>query len=358
MKIRWSSKAALRHGAIIASIAGASFAINPSPAEAANPGSRHAAKPRSVKVLVISMFAPEAQPWVKNMTLTQKITVPGLSAEYPTVNCNTDNVCQMTTGMGYANAASSLTALIHSGKFDLRQTYFLIAGIAGIDPNQGTLGTATWARYVVDYSLQHEIDAREMPTTWKAGYIGIMTNEPGQKPAFDYRTEVFQLNESLLQKVLALTKNAKLDDHDAARKYRANYPTAPANQPPQVIQCDTLSGNTWWHGHHLGERAHEWTKILTDGKGVYCTTQQEDSATLEALTRGAKSKLLDINRVALLRTGANFDRPHPGQSAYDSLKEKSGGFQLSIDNLYLTGSLWVQNVVKNWPEWQKGIPKP
>jgi purine nucleoside permease len=58
-----------------------------------------------------------------------------------------------------------MMALILSEKFDLRNTYFLIAGIAGIDPNQGTTGSAAWARYLIDYGISWEIDAREIPGT-------------------------------------------------------------------------------------------------------------------------------------------------------------------------------------------------
>ena len=35
-------------------------------------------------------------------------------------------------------------------------------------------------------------------------------------------------------------------------------------------------------------------RLLTDGKGIYCTTQQEDNATLNALTRAAQSGLVDL----------------------------------------------------------------
>ena len=104
---------------------------------------------RKVKVLIISMFAPEAQPWIDKLGLTQDVPVPGLSIDYPNVHCNASDVCQLTTGMGKANAASSVSALIYSGKFDLQRTYFLVAGIAGIDPSQGTLGSAAWARFLV-----------------------------------------------------------------------------------------------------------------------------------------------------------------------------------------------------------------
>lgn len=246
---------------------------------------------RKVKVLIISMFAPEAQPWIDKLGLTQEVPVPGLSIDYPNVHCNANDVCQLTTGMGKANAASSVSALIYSGKFDLQRTYFLVAGIAGIDPSQGTLGSAAWARFLVDSDLAWEIDAREIPGNWPNGFIGINTQGPGQKPPLDYKTEVFRVNEALLQKALALSRGVVLDDNATARAYRANYPSAPANQPPSVVQCDTAAGNTYWHGARLGEREAAWVKLLTDGQGTYCTTQQEDNATFEALTRGGYRRL-------------------------------------------------------------------
>jgi len=307
--------------------------------------------PRPVKVLIISMFGPEGQGWVDHYKLTDNIKVSGLSADYPEVHCNADDVCQVTTGMGHTNVAASITALVFSKRFDLRQTTFLIAGIAGIDPTQGTLGTATWSRYLIDYGIAWELDARDAPATWPSGYLGINTKSPFEKPPLDYRTEVFQLDEALLQKALALSSNAVLEDNDTARAYRAHWPTAPANQPPKVVQCDTAAGDTWWHGAILEKRAQDWTRLLTDGKGTYCTTQQEDNATYEALKRGAAAGLLDLKRVAVLRTASNFDRPYPGQTAYDSLVNSiSGGFIPAIHNLVIAGSPLVDDIVKTWPK--------
>ncbi|CAJ0687207.1 purine-nucleoside phosphorylase [Ralstonia wenshanensis] len=314
---------------------------------------------RKVKVLIISMFAPEAQPWIDKLGLTQDVPVPGLSIDYPNVHCNASDVCQLTTGMGKANAASSVSALIYSGKFDLQRTYFLVAGIAGMDPSQGTLGSAAWARFLVDSDIAWEIDAREVPASWPNGFIGINTQGPGQKPPLDYKTEVFRVNEALLQKALALSKGAVLDDNATARAYRTNYPNAPANQPPSVVQCDTAAGNTYWHGAKLGEREAAWVKLLTDGQGTYCTTQQEDNATFEALTRGSKAGLLDLQRVAVLRTASNFDRPYPGQTPYDSLvNSNSGGFVPSLNNLYLAGGPLVNEIVTRWSVWKHGVPSP
>jgi purine nucleoside permease len=313
---------------------------------------------RAVKVLIITMFGGEAAPWMEPLGMTEAIEVPGLSPDYPEVHCNADDVCLLTTGMGHANVAATLTALIYSNRFDFRSTYFLIAGIAGIDPAQGTLGSVAWARYLVDYGIAWELDARELPDGWPYGYFGIMTKGPTEKPPLDYRTEVFQLDESLLQRALALSADVVLEDSPEAIAFRANFPEAPANQPPQVTQCDTLAGDTWYAGNALGNRARDWVKLLTDGAGTYCTTQQEDNATFEALKRAASVNRVDLSRVAVLRTGSDFDRPYQGQTAADNLLNyaSQGGFAPAIQNLYLTGGPVVKEIVTHWGAWRKGVP--
>jgi purine nucleoside permease len=329
------------------------------PAGAAPSGTAptHAA-PLRVKVLVINLFGLEAQPWIAALKPTREIAVPGLPSAYPLVRCNADAVCQMTTDMGHANAAASVMAVLFSGLFDLRQSYFLIAGVAGIDPAHGTIGSAAWARYLVDAGIAHEIDARELPPGWSDGYFGVMTNAPNEVPKLEYHSEVFRLDEALLQQAVALSRGASLEDADDLRAYRRHYPEAAANHPPSVIQCDTLTGDTWWTGRRLGEHAREWTRLLTDGKGVYCTTQEEDNAVLAALTRGSQAKLNDLRRVADLRTGSDFDRPYPGQQALATLIDQRGlsGTRVAADNLVRAGMPLVAAIVAHWDEWQHGVP--
>jgi purine nucleoside permease len=314
---------------------------------------------RPVKVMIISMFAPEGQVWLDRLGPWESIRVAGLSPDYPDVHCNKQDICVVTTGMGHANAAASTMALAFSPRFDLRHTYFLVAGIAGIDPTQGTLGSAAWAKYLVDFGIQWELDGREIPAGWSTGYLGINTKSPTQKPPLDYRTEVFQLNAQLADAAFALSRSVPLADSPGAQAARMKYAYAPANRPPSVIQCDTLASDTWWSGTQIGERAREWTKIVTDGKGVYCTTQQEDNATYEALMRAANAHRVDLSRIAVLRSGSDFDRPYPGQTSADNLLNYAdqGGFQPALANLYLAGNPLVQNIATHWDEWRIGVPK-
>ncbi|WP_158812668.1 purine nucleoside permease [Methylocapsa sp. S129] len=315
------------------------------------------ASPFAPKVLVITMFGGEAKPWLEGEEFTRKIAIPGFPKAYPDVACTEGALCLMTTGMGYANAASSVSALVYSGRFDLSKTYFLIAGIAGVDPAQGTLGSAHWARYAIDGGLQNEIDAREMPSDWSTGYLTIGAGAPGRKADLRYGSEIYRLNEDLLQAAFKLTKDAGLSDGDAAKAYRARYESGPAASPPQVTICDTISSDTWWHGSKLDDAMQAWAKLITDGAANVCTTQQEDNATLTALKRGADAQLLDFNRIAVLRTASNFDREAPGQTAAESLAAKSGGYLPSVTNAYRVAGALAHAIVADWGTWSAGPSK-
>jgi hypothetical protein len=49
-------------------------------------------------------------------------------------------------------------------RFDLSKAYWIVAAIAGVDPNKGSVASTAWAKFVVDGDLSYQIDAREIPT--------------------------------------------------------------------------------------------------------------------------------------------------------------------------------------------------
>ncbi len=305
------------------------------------------------------MFSGESKPWLEGEALGHKIAVPGLFKPYPDVACSDNGLCLITTGMGYANAASSIAALVFGGKFDLTKTYFLVAGIAGVDPAEGTLGSAHWARFAVDGGLQNEIDARETPPDWTTGYLAFGAPAPGVKSAERerYGTEVYRLNEDLLQAAFRLTKDVDLADNDVAKATRAKYPEPAAAAPPRVSICDTISSDTWWHGALLAAAMDAYARVMTDGEANPCTTQQEDNATLTTLKRGAEANLLDFDRVAILRTGADFDREPPGETAAGTLRPPAGVYLPAIANAHRVAARLAHAIVDNWAAWSSGPPK-
>ncbi|KAJ7220333.1 purine nucleoside permease [Mycena pura] len=311
------------------------------------------------------MFTDEAEVWYgisQFNVLAHNVSIPGLSPLFPEVHCTRDGtICQLTIGEGEINAASSIAALVHSPKTSLERTYFLIAGIAGINPKVATIGSVTFARYAVQVALQFEIDAREIPADFPTGYFPQGTTAPGQFPTDIYGTEVFEVNEQLRQRAFAAAQKATLFDTAAAEQMRMQYAASPifalANaNGSSVVLCDTATSDTFWSGALLGDAFENTTKVFTNQAGVYCTTQQEDNATLNALLRGALSSLVDFSRIIVMRSASNFDRPPPGVSAVDHLLGPAPGFEPAILNLHLAGVKVVKMIVDGWFEtFEEGI---
>ena len=55
----------------------------------------------------------------------------------------------------------------------------MIAGIAGVNPFEATLGSVTFARFAVQVALQYEFDAREIPANFSTGYVPQGSFNPG-----------------------------------------------------------------------------------------------------------------------------------------------------------------------------------
>ena len=80
--------------------------------------------------------------------------------------------------MGTARAAASVMALGLNPRFDLTRAFFLITGVAGIAPSQGALASVVLPEYVVEGTLTHELDAREIPPGWPDGFVPIGKSIP------------------------------------------------------------------------------------------------------------------------------------------------------------------------------------
>ncbi|KAL4894466.1 purine nucleoside permease [Aspergillus ambiguus] len=310
------------------------------------------------KVFIVSMFEPEAAVWwgIREFDLlAHNITVPGASPLFPDVHCTADyEICQLVTGEGEINAAVTVSSIAFSPQFDLTQTYFLLAGIAGISPKAGTLGGVAFSRFAVQVALQHEIDIRELPSNFSTSYFPQGGSFPFQYPGSIYGTEVFEVNDELRSIAASLAKNATLADAAQAQKYRRLYASngtvyAAGAAPPAVVECDVATSDVYYSGHLLSGAFEKTFDVWTNGTGKYCTTAQEDNATLEALLRAAMHGKTDFARIIVMRTGSDFDRPPHGVTALQHLVyEWQGGYEPAVANLYNAGVKVVNGIVNEW----------
>ncbi|KAE8356107.1 purine nucleoside permease-domain-containing protein [Aspergillus coremiiformis] len=308
------------------------------------------------KVFIVSMFEPEAAAWwgiPEFDLLAHNITIPGASPIFPDVHCTVDyDVCQLITGEGEINAAITVSSIALSPFFDLTHTYFLIAGIAGINPKVGTISSVTFARYAVQVALQYEIDMRELPNNFSTGYFSQGSYGPGQYPSSIYGTEVFEVNAELRTLAVSFAQKANLSDTAVAQKYRSQYTMdgyEAATQAPSILECDVATSDVYYSGVLLSETFSNTTAVLTNGTGVYCTTAQEDNATLQALLRTSARNRTDFSRIIVMRTASDFDQPHPDESAYQNLRyADAGSFEPAIQNLYLAGIQVINGILDGW----------
>jgi purine nucleoside permease len=326
-----------------------------------------AERPIPVKVVVVTMFergadtgdAPgEFQFWVEREKLDRVLPFPQGNRD---LRINRDGVLGIVTGVGTAKAAASIMALGLDPRFDLRKAYWLVAGIAGIDPADGSLGSAAWAEWVVDGDLAHEIDAREIPAAWKTGYIPLRKSVPYELPRkVPDEGECYHLNPALVDWAFRLTKDVHLDDTEAMRQRRAQFDSPNARRPPFVLKGDTLSAMTFWHGKLMDEWANDWVKYYTDGKGNFVTTAMEDTGTLQSLTFLNKAGRVDLNRVLVLRTASNFDQQRPGITAAESLAETKIGhysaYLPALEAAWRVGHVVVEELAVHWARYEQTLP--
>src|SRR5579862_60359 len=194
-----------------------------------------------IKVVVVTMFEAgadtgdrpgELQYWVERNHLDKVLPFP---QAYHDLRMNRDGVLAVLTGMGTAKAAGSIMALGLDPRFDLRHAYWIVAGIAGVDPADATLGSAAWAEWVVDGDLGYEIDGREIPADWPTGFVPLGKSVPFEQPRNTAdRGEVYHLNPALVDRAFRLTEHLTLADSEPIQKDRVRYPQLNAQRPPFV----------------------------------------------------------------------------------------------------------------------------
>lgn len=322
--------------------------------------------PIPVKVVVVTTFEVgadtgdkpgELQHWVERDHLDRIYPLP---AGYHAVRMNAGGEMAIVTGRGSSHAAATVMALGLDPRFDLRRAYWIIAGIAGGCPQKISLGSAAWARWVVDGDLAYEIDAREIPAGWSTGYVPFDKEYPFQQPAQPRPEQLFALNQGLVNWAFNLTRSTPLQDNPQLQSARAAFDGAAAHRPPFVTEGDEISSSTFWHGKLLDEWAALWVPYFTAGQGVFATTAMEDSGALQSLQFLANAGRVDWRRVMVLRTVSNYDQQPHGMDAAASLATQRVGkysaYLPALEAAYRVGHAVVSELLVRWPRYANTIP--
>jgi len=325
-----------------------------------------AEKPWPIRAVIVTTFevgndtgdAPgEFQFWVEREHLDEVLPFPG--GVHPLRTNKDHTILGMVSGTTLVNATASMMALGLDPRFDLTHAYILINGIAGIDPHIASIGSAAWARYVIG-DVAREIDPREAPKNWPYGIFPTSATQPNppslQDPVW-HRSNLFTLNQNLVQWAYDQTRALKLPDDPAVAAFRVQYTDTPnAQRPPFVLLGDTFASDYYWHGTIMTTYAEDWVRLWTHGKGVFATTEMEDSGFLNAIERLDEMHRVDRNRVLVLRTGSNYSMERPGHDAVESVAAPYIGKNLALESAYLVGSTVLHNLLANWTTTRDHIP--
>ncbi|OHB31914.1 MAG: purine nucleoside permease [Phenylobacterium sp. RIFCSPHIGHO2_01_FULL_69_31] len=318
--------------------------------------------PIPIKVVVIAAFEigadtgdkpGEFQHWVERYPLAETVKIP--SVERP-ARLSKDGVLGITTGM-FGRARGSMAALLSDPRFDFSRSYFLMAGIAGVDPKAGSIGSAAWSDWVVDGDPVYEIDDREITPGWPWGLYAFNANSPAEKGSGEGASGMaWRLDPGLTQWAYQLTRDTPLPDGPKLAAERAGFRAEPtAQKPPHVFVGASLATVRFWHGPRRTQWAREWVRLQTDGAGVFAMSDGEDQAVLDTLALFAQDGRVDPRRVLVLRTASNYTWPGEGKPM--RVEFADGGSDAAFEAAYRVGAPVVKALVAGWPTYETTLPK-
>jgi len=333
------------------------------------------------KVIVLAGFevgddtgdAPgELQFWAEREKLTGTLVVPG--APHP-LRYNADGLYGSVGGntrdktLSTVPCSELIMALCLDPRLDLRKTYWLINGIAGIDPAAGPIGSAVWAANVIDGDAMREVGESEMPKSWPYGLFAIGTFAPNQLPktageagGWGGATLTYTMNYALNPRLAAWAwefskTHTTLDDLPALQAWRDRYTAySAARQPPQILQGATLASARYWHGEARTQWARDWVRMWTDGKDHFATTAMEQAAYVGTLGRMADQGFVDFDRVLMLRGASNYSTPPTGESFLKTVGDESLGTVPAFEAEYRAGSVVVHELLAHWSHYEQTPP--
>jgi len=325
--------------------------------------------PLPVKVVLVTMFEigadtgdrpGEFQLWKERRNFD--VVMPFPHSHHDLHYDPKNQVLAIVTGIGTAKSTAAIMALGLDQRFDLAKSYWLVAGIAGIDPEDASIGSAVWSSYLVDGDLSHEIDAREKPEDWPTGYFARHTKFPydPERPDPSIGGEMFMANVGLRNWAYELTKDLELPDLDGLAATRELYTEHPmAQKPPFVTKGGHIAAMTFWHGALLNDWANDWVSYWSDGATDFVTSAMEDTGTAQSLTYLDRIGRVDYERYMVLRTGSNYTMQSPGKTAAENLlgeNEGYAGMQASLESLFIVGGTVIDEITENWDIYEDNIP--
>jgi len=288
-----------------------------------------------LRVLVLTAFGPDVAAdgsgelgrWLNGYDgFDREVSVPG--APVP-VRITDRGVGVTATGIGPTRAAATATAILASDAIDTDDAYVLTAGIAGISPEAGTLGSVVLADHVVNWDAKKRY------------------GDGGAEPWGFGPPQAYEIDPELVVAARDAAAGVDLADSKSARDHRTRYDAAAAAGSPELAVGTTVSGADFWHGCDLADAVE--SLVDTYDAGTYATTECEGFGAAVACDRFDR-----IDRYLSVRAASNFDRPPvDADERFDGWRMKGSAFE----NAYRVGRMIADEIAENWECWHDGPPR-
>ena len=272
--------------------------------------------------------------------------------EYEVEGCTKDSrlyykkgVAMFVLGQGKVSAALNTAAVLSDERFDFSQAYILAVGCGGAAEGYGIFGDVFVITAAADFDLGHRADPREMNdgtgTTW-------FHDESLDEYA------VVRLDQSLTDRVYALTKDVKLETTEKTVGFlRKEYPGESwADRQPQVLRGTSMTSDSYWKSRY----DHRNALLITETyacRDPFAITEMEDIAVGQAARNAG---LLD--RLIILRVAVNMDVLPAGVTpemlwgeetddhiASEESMESVDIFETAMQNCFSTGKVLIDAIL-------------
>lgn len=272
-----------------------------------------ATPPLSPQLVLVAPMLSELSGWVASLPLGEALPfAAGGHPLRPPLRWNASlRVLGLVAGMGLARASTSVGALGHDERFDLRCAHWLIAGIAGVDPELGSIGSAFWARRLVSLDGGNLVDGVGHVPTGRSPEARYSPPLPSRAQA-EQTGNLFVLDDELVEFAYGASRGAALVDTVHLQNARKQYTEVAARAPPAVRLGDAATSGSFWAGRESNAWAANASRFYTLGESRAVTTDEEDAAVAEALGSLHRAGKANRTRLLVLRTASDYTYPPAG----------------------------------------------
>lgn len=225
------------------------------------------------KIIILTAFPPEYNPWIKVLRPTLHIKIHGVPSG---LECDSRLVCVVDTHEGSENTAMSVTHIVESTNLNVEKTIFIRAGIAGgvLNRSAPALGSVYLANWVCSWGFGYHYLSKN----------GIPSWTPTKPPYANngWQTLSFRVDPNLLKKALSFARHAQLENSKIDKYLDGIYHIR--DDIPRVLSGANVSGDDFWIGSKYQDIAVKIVKTYTKGQADYGTTAMEELGDLTALS--------------------------------------------------------------------------